>query len=362
MVAKLLGGGLLSLVLASGLLLMSASRALPQSEYRSSPITKVVLLGTGTPGPIPDRSGPCVAVVVNDTPYLVDLGPGVVRRAMAAYQKGVKGLHFSHLKTAFITHLHSDHTVGYPDFIFTPWVVGRTGPVEVHGPDGIKAMTGHILAAWKEDIRIRTEGMEKDFPEHNDTGYKVNVHEIKPGIVYRDQNVTVKAFAVAHGEVPHAFGYRFERDPRPDHRDLWGHQPEPVRDRQLQRVRCFDPRGLHAEGPPCEPAPMAAVPAEVSHLLEATGRPRHESTAKTARPVPPDLLLQRLNAGGLDSGDAGGLPGPGRFRARSRHLLRSGAENRGESRRWAHHIGALTSRCVVPSPYPLQVHPHPAIA
>jgi ribonuclease BN (tRNA processing enzyme) len=155
-----------------------------------------------------------VAIVVNDTPYLVDLGPGVVRRAMAAYQKGVKGLHFSHLKTAFITHLHSDHTVGYPDFIFTPWVVGRTGPVEVYGPDGIKAMTGHILAAWKEDIRIRTEGMEKDFPEHNDTGYKVNVHEIKPGIVYRDQNVTVKAFAVAHGEVPHAFGYRFETPDR----------------------------------------------------------------------------------------------------------------------------------------------------
>jgi len=214
MVANRLGGGLLSLVLASVLLLMPASSALPQSEYKSSPITKVVLLGTGTPGPVPDRSGPCVAIVVNDTPYLVDLGPGVVRRAMAAYQKGVKGLHFSHLKTVFITHLHSDHTVGYPDFIFTPWVVGRTGPVEVYGPDGIKAMTGHILAAWKEDIRIRTEGMEKDFPEHNDTGYKVNVHEIKPGIVYRDQNVTVKAFAVLHGEVPHAFGYRFETPDR----------------------------------------------------------------------------------------------------------------------------------------------------
>src|SRR5712692_10022882 len=93
-------------------------------------------------------------------------------------------------------------------------VVGRTGPVDVYGPDGIKGMTGHILSAWKEDIRIRTERMEKDFPEHNDTGYKVNVHEIKPGIVYRDKNVTVKAFPVAHGEVPHAFGYRFETPDR----------------------------------------------------------------------------------------------------------------------------------------------------
>src|SRR5712692_8695242 len=214
MVANRLGGGLLSLVLASVLLLMSASRALPQSEYKSSPITKVVLLGTGTPGPIPDRSGPCVAVVVNDTPYLVDLGPGVVRRAMAGYQQGVKGLHFSRLKTAFVTHLHSDHTLGYPDFVFTPWVVGRTGPVQVYGPSGIKAMTDHILEAWKEDIRIRTEGMERNFPEHIDSGYKVDVHEISPGVVYQDKNVTVKAFLTQHGEVPQSFGYRFETPDR----------------------------------------------------------------------------------------------------------------------------------------------------
>ncbi len=214
MARKRLVGRLLGSVLAASLLLMATETAFSQSEYKPSSITRVVLLGTGTPGPDPDRSGPCVAIVVNDTPYLVDLGPGVVRRTSAAYRKGVKGLHFSKLKTAFVTHLHSDHTVGYPDFIFTPWVVGRTGPVQVYGPGGIKAMTDHILEAWKEDIRIRTEGMERNFPEHNDSGYKVDVHEISPGLVYQDSNVTVKAFPVSHGEVPRAFGYRFETPDR----------------------------------------------------------------------------------------------------------------------------------------------------
>src|SRR5438270_13314827 len=180
----------LGCVLTVSVILTTAETALPESHDRPAPITKLVLLGTGTPGPVPDRSGPCVAIVVNDTPYLVDLGPGVVRRASAAYRKGVKGLHFSKLKTAFVTHLHSDHTVGFPDFIFTPWVVGRTGPVQVYGPSGIKAMTDHILEAWKED-RIRTAGMEKDFPEHNDSGYKVDVHEIGTDVVYQDSNVTV---------------------------------------------------------------------------------------------------------------------------------------------------------------------------
>jgi ribonuclease BN (tRNA processing enzyme) len=219
MVAKRLAGWPLPFVVAAASLLMTTATALPDSAYKTSSITKLVLLGTGTPGPDPERSGPCVAIVVNDTPYLVDLGPGVVRRASAAYRKGVKGLHFSKLKTAFVTHLHSDHTVGLPDFIFTPWVVGRTGPVQVYGPSGIKAMTDHILEAWKEDIRIRTEGMEKDFPEHNDSGYKIDVHEISPGVVYQDNNVTVKAFLVNHGEwglagSPHAFGYRFETPDR----------------------------------------------------------------------------------------------------------------------------------------------------
>ena len=67
--------------------------------------TKVVLLGTGTPNADPARSGPSVAIVVNQTPYLVDFGPGVVRRAAAAVGKGVEALEPSNLKHAFATHL-----------------------------------------------------------------------------------------------------------------------------------------------------------------------------------------------------------------------------------------------------------------
>ena len=102
----------------------------------------------------------------------MDLGPGVIRLGRPPFEKGVKGLQFFKLKTAFITHLHSDHTVGYPDFIFTPWVLGRTGPVQVYGPNGIKAMTDHILEAWEEDIQLAQKAWERNFPEHNDSEYK----------------------------------------------------------------------------------------------------------------------------------------------------------------------------------------------
>ena len=166
----------------------------------------MVLLGTGSPFPDPDRSGPATAIVVNGSAYLVDFGPGVVRRAQAAViDKGINALDPVNLKVAFVTHLHSDHTVGYPDLIFTPWVIGRKAPLEVYGPKGIKAMTEHILAAYDEDIKVRTVNGLPIPPE----GYKVNAHEISPGVVYKDANVTVTAFPTKH-EFSETYGYRFD--------------------------------------------------------------------------------------------------------------------------------------------------------
>jgi len=168
--------------------------------------TQVVLLGTGTPRPDPERSGPATAIVVNDAAYLVDLGPGVVRRAAAAYQKGIAALAVDKLLTAFVTHLHSDHTVGYPDLIFTTWVQGRRGPIKVYGPEGLEEMTKHLLLAWQADIDIRINGLER----RSTAGLTVEAHDVKPGVVYRDANVTVTAFPNAHGEWKATFGYQFK--------------------------------------------------------------------------------------------------------------------------------------------------------
>lgn len=177
-----------------------------KNPVSSSPRTQVVLLGSGTPYPDPARSGPAVAVVVNGAAYLVDCGPGVVRRAEAAKEKGIAALDVANLKIVFITHLHSDHTLGYPDLIFSPWVMHREAPLQAYGPRGLKDMTAHIEKAWEKDVFVRRHGLE----EANATGYKVEVHEVSAGVVYRDANVTVTAFAVKHGSWDQAFGYRFD--------------------------------------------------------------------------------------------------------------------------------------------------------
>src|SRR6266545_1530542 len=197
------------------LLLIALAAALFPSIQKAQPPqtsrTKGVLLGTGTPAPDPDRSGPATAVVVDDVAYIVDLGPGVVRRAKAAAMaRGLKALEPTNLRIAFLTHLHSDHTIGFPDLIFTPWTMGRRVPLEVYGPKGLKEMSDHLLAAYHIDIDTRTnsDGNQRTFPE----GSKVNAHEIASGGVYKDGKVTVTAFPTRHAM--ESYGYRFDTPDR----------------------------------------------------------------------------------------------------------------------------------------------------
>ncbi|MCD8337344.1 MAG: MBL fold metallo-hydrolase [Lachnospiraceae bacterium] len=165
---------------------------------------KLVLLGTGTPNACPDASGPACAVVVGEQAYLVDFGPGVVRQASKAYFKGIDALRPDRLTVAFCTHLHTDHTAGYADLIFTPWVLERREPLKVFGPKGMEHMTRHILSAYQEDIDFRIHGFEKA----NEEGYQVEPEEITPGVVYQDDRVRVEAFAVSHGTLE-SYGYKF---------------------------------------------------------------------------------------------------------------------------------------------------------
>jgi ribonuclease BN (tRNA processing enzyme) len=167
--------------------------------------THVVLLGTGTPNADPTRQGPALAVVVKGTPYLVDCGPGLVRRAAQANKKGIRALAVKNLGRVFLTHLHSDHTAGFPDLLYTPWVLGRNAPLQVYGPPGTSRFVKHITQAYKEDVAIRLGGLEPA----NDRGHRVSAVEFAPGFIYRDKRVTVQAFAVRHGAWKHAYGLRF---------------------------------------------------------------------------------------------------------------------------------------------------------
>lgn len=169
---------------------------------------KVVMLGTGTPNPVPERCGPSVAIIIGDSSYLIDAGIGLVRRAEEAHRLGVKALEASQLKRAFLTHLHSDHTAGLPDLILTSWVLERNEELQVYGPRGTSNMCHHLLKAYELDIDARMNGLEQAIPE----GIVVKSFDHPgEGMIYQDEKVKVEAFLVDHPPFE-AYGYKFITD------------------------------------------------------------------------------------------------------------------------------------------------------
>jgi len=200
-------GKMLLLIMRLSVLIASLAVLSVSAQSATAPNaaeTKVILLGTGTPYPDPHAAGPATAVVVGKRVFLFDAGVGVMRQMNAA------SLPISGPEAAFITHLHSDHTLGYADLILTSWIMRRTAPFAVYGPRGLRRMTRLLLAAYSEDIHVRIYGLEREVAG----GYRVNVHEIRGGVVYERDGVRVTAIPVPHGSWKEAYAYRIDTPDR----------------------------------------------------------------------------------------------------------------------------------------------------
>ena len=174
--------------------------------------TKLIILGSGTPNPDPERFGSGYAVVVNDDAYIVDFGPGIVRRisAMSPTWGGeFPSMELENINIAFLTHIHSDHSGALADLILTPWIMGRDEPLNLYGPVGLKAMSENITEAYIDDINYRLYGSQPA----NELGFTTNVTEISDdGTIFKDNNIEVIAFKNAHGDFKNSFGFLFITD------------------------------------------------------------------------------------------------------------------------------------------------------
>ncbi len=170
--------------------------------------TKLIVLGSGTPNPDPNRAGSGYAVVVDETPYLIDFGPGIIRRAASMsppWGGKIEAMTVKNFEHAFLTHIHSDHSAGLADLLLTPWIMGRDKKLNLFGPKGLEQMASSTLEAFKDDINYRIYGTQPS----NKIGYKFNFHLLTEGLIYEDENVSVEAFTVPHGSFDDAYGFRF---------------------------------------------------------------------------------------------------------------------------------------------------------
>ena len=162
---------------------------------------KVSLLGTGAPAPVMQRFGPAILVEAGKHKFLFDAGRGALQRLVQL------DVHWQDVDGVFLTHLHSDHVVGFPDLWLTGWLVGpgRHRPLRVWGPAGTQRMMSHLEQAYAFDIAIRQSD------DHAAAaGVALRVVDIAEGVVFDEDGVKVTAFTVDHGPVKPAFGYRVD--------------------------------------------------------------------------------------------------------------------------------------------------------
>src|SRR6478736_5944656 len=102
--------------------------------------TKLILLGTAG-GPTwwlnSDQCGISSLVAVGDAYYLVDCGEGVGKRLRQAISPANTTVMNASMRAIFLTHLHSDHTVGYANLLLFGLFTGldrRSSPFKVFGP------------------------------------------------------------------------------------------------------------------------------------------------------------------------------------------------------------------------------------
>jgi ribonuclease Z len=165
---------------------------------------RVVVLGTGSPIPDPNRAGPATLVAAGGTNLLVDCGRGVLLRAAAA------GTGAGTLDGVLLTHLHSDHFTDLGDVITTSWITTfESKPLPVYGPARTQVVVDGVLASLGPDIEYR-------LAHHDDlmVGPDVPVTELAGAEAIDLGAARVVVAPTEHRPASPSLAYRIEHDGR----------------------------------------------------------------------------------------------------------------------------------------------------
>lgn len=154
---------------------------------------EVVFLGTGTGVPLSYRASPAIAISRRNSPILLDLGPGTLRRMQQA------GLRHSDVEWIFLTHFHPDHCADLVHLFFAtrnPSALRNRKPFTIIGPEGLKLHVENLHRAYGDSLSL-PPGL-------------LRLREFKPRepIQLDCQGVRVTAAPTRH--TPESVGYRVE--------------------------------------------------------------------------------------------------------------------------------------------------------
>lgn len=169
---------------------------------------RLLVCGSASPLPAPDRARPCLAVIAGDKFYVVDTGPGSWNRMALLRIPGER------IGGVFLTHFHSDHIGDLGEFNMQTWVAGRPEPLTVHGPPGVERIVAGYSEAYAQDVNYRIAHHGEALLDRELGAMQAQRHPVPPAgearEILRDGELRVSQFAVSHDPVRPAVGYRFD--------------------------------------------------------------------------------------------------------------------------------------------------------
>ena len=168
-------------------------------------MTKVHILGAGTPTPTPTRFGSAYAVEVAGEQLMVDCGPAATHKLVKA------GLWPTNIDYMFFTRHHFDHDIDYPCFLLCRWdqSIGKENTLRVFGPtltekitEGIIGEDGVFAHDWK--ARVNFPISQNVFVNRGGTLPRpapvVDATDIGPGPVFSAADWEVTASVAEHAQ------------------------------------------------------------------------------------------------------------------------------------------------------------------
>lgn len=174
----------------------------------AAPDLQVVLCGTGSPLPDPDRAAACTAVIAGGHFVLVDAGPGSWEVLDLA------NLPIARVEAVLLTHLHSDHIGDLGEAMTQGWIAGREAPLEVFGPPGTARVVAGFVEAYAADVEARIAHHGERWMPRAAAGAVARELPVPAGAeatpVFERDGLRITMFAVDHEPVEPAVGYRFD--------------------------------------------------------------------------------------------------------------------------------------------------------
>lgn len=161
---------------------------------------QVIILGSGSPLPDPNRAGPSTLVRTKAGDLLFDCGRGVLMRAAAA------GSAAGAFKALFLTHLHSDHITDLNDIFTMRWAMTfAPTPLHVFGPRGTADLLKATETMLESDIGYR-------LAHHDDLTWRPSsvVTEVDQGVIFDEDSVRVTAALTDHRRVVPTVAFRID--------------------------------------------------------------------------------------------------------------------------------------------------------